>query len=275
MDQMGSQTEGETMQKRLAQACSMTVLTEPDPYIYGDGAITRALRTTFPWLFAKTGQPPEYDLLSVPGLKYLPKNKALLEQTMADIMTAIGLHNVEHLLVVTAGHSHTPIVQRLQDNATVRKAMRRIRGYEARPRINAPPLKSLVIGCMDYRLYERGRLDVAAASAFKAPLDGIGVMTVPGAAKDLREGERRGDLVVGLLEPLIKRGLGRVLLISHTDCGKYGGCAAFTDDRDERERLRHDLETASAFLCSKTGVKVDIGIAAVSGHRLERVDALT
>jgi len=275
MEQLGCQTEGSTMQKRLAQACGITVLTEPDPYIYGDAAIAKALKTTFPWLLPRSGLIPEYDLLSIPGLKYVPKNKPLLKQTMEDIMTTIGLHGVEHLLIVTAGHTHTPIVQRLQDNPRVRKAIRRIRGYEARPRFTAPPLKTLVIGCMDYRLHERGRLDGLAAWAFKAPLDGLGVMTVPGAAKELCEAAERGALTASQLEPLVKRGLNRILLVSHTDCGKYGGRKAFADEREERDKLLFDLGAAVGFLGPKLDLRVDIGIAHISGDRLEKVEALT
>lgn len=269
-----TQESGETnvREKEVAHTCSMTVLTEPDPFIYRDGAIGAALSRTFPELAAKNnGDGLRYDLLSVPGLKYLPKNKDLEKQLVEDIFAALSLHKVEHLLVVTADHTHTPIVQRLKDHPGLRKALRTIRGYTAKARLAATPLRTLAVPCMDWRKHDSGGFLTQFSAAYGGS-DTLGVMTVPGVGKELQAGSSRGKLVVGLLGPLVRKGLSRIVLVAHTDCGKYGGSKSFPGSEEESARLSADMASAAAFIRSFHDVKVDCGIAYIKGRRVARIE---
>ena len=84
------------------ERCSLTVLTEPQPFIYRDEAIAAAISRTYPELIDKSDG--RYDLLSVPSLKYLPKNRELQDAVVSDLLTAIDQRKSDYLLVVTADH---------------------------------------------------------------------------------------------------------------------------------------------------------------------------
>ncbi len=254
-------------QTEIAHGCSMTVVADPDSFIHNGETIPGALARTYP-----DGSPPEtrrYDLLAVPGLKYLPKNRAAADLVVEDVLTAVGLHGAEDLLVVTADHCHTPVVRCLTEHPRLKKVMRNIRGFTASSARKPNPMRTLVLTCMDWRMHGPGGFAETMRRTFGLR-DGFAQMTVPGAAKELMDGGRmtlRGEVVAGQIAPLIRRGLSRVIVVSHTDCGKYGGSGAFAGWGDQLCRLARDLDAAAAFFGGLLGVpKYDGRIAVVQGH---------
>jgi hypothetical protein len=73
-------------------------------------------------------------------------------------------------------------------------------------------------------------------------------MTVPGGARDLRDGQTRAEFLISQLEQPVRLGLRRLLLISHSDCDKYGGSIAFPTAEEEIVRLREDLADAAGLI---------------------------
>ncbi len=260
-------------QTEIAHGCNMTVVADSDSFIHNGETIPEALARTYP-----DERPPDarrFDLLAVPGLKYLPKNRAAADLVIEDILTAVDLHGAEDLLVVTADHCHTPVVRCLTEHPKLKGVMRSVRGYTASSSRKANPARTLALTCMDWRLHGPGGFAPAVRQAFGLR-DGFMQMTVPGAAKELMSGGRmtpRGEVVAAQIAPLIKRGLSRVIVISHTDCGKYGGNDAFAGWQDQILRLTGDLGDAAGFFKALLGVpKIDSRIAVVEGHALAALE---
>lgn len=104
--------------------------------------------------------------------------------------------------------------------------------------------KALIIHCMDFRL----------GSATKAYLEqnnllnDCDVVSVAGAAKSLVSPAKESDREflmrqIGLSQKL--HGIGEVVLMNHTDCGAYGGRAAFASRDEERKKHSDDLRAAA------------------------------
>ncbi len=114
-----------------------------------------------------------------------------------------------------------------------------------------------VVWCFDNR-FEAG---------FRKFLKRIGVLNsdpikIAGGAKALASPEHESDRVF-LVEQIQKsirlHGAGRVVLMLHSDCGAYGGLAAFGGDASaERENHRAEMEKARAALAAAIpGVQVE------------------
>lgn len=101
---------------------------------------------------------------------------------------------------------------------------------------------AVLVTCMDWRLHPG--LDDRVREAVGGACD---LVVVPGGVKSLLPD---GDPAVRefLLDSIgISARLhatGRVVLANHTDCGAYGGQAAFGSDAQEVARHRADLESA-------------------------------
>ncbi len=76
--------------------------------------------------------------------------------------------------------------------------------------------------------------------------DQYDVVSLAGASKSLVEGDVHGAPVLLKQLELSKKlhDIQEVYLIHHTDCGAYGGKAAFASDHAEREK--HDADTLAA-----------------------------
>lgn len=272
--------QADVKQREIAHGCSMTVVTEPNPAIHMNGVIEAALDRTYPEADGRgpvsrhgagCGGERRYDLISVPGLKYAAKNDQTVELLAEDILTAVGLHGTENVLVVTADHSHSPLVQKLDDHPKLKRALKCVRGYTAKPRRDPAAEKTLAVACMDWRLHGAGGFVGRLAEAFRLTA-GFGLMTLPGAAKELGADMPRGAALARELERLADKGLRRVILVSHTDCGKYGGDAAFSGPPQQQERLRGDLAAARAFIMSRLpGLAVSLAIAVIADSRVEKI----
>lgn len=73
------------------------------------------------------------------------------------------------------------------------------------------------------------------------------MLTTAGVAKELGEATPRRDLITAELRSLkAKYGISELVLLSHQDCGKYGGSIAFAGPLAEAERYCSDMTAASA-----------------------------
>ena len=103
-----------------------------------------------------------------------------------------------------------------------------------------------LVRCMDFRLGPAIR-DYLNSNDLYGQID---IISVAGAAKDIaqiEEGDVEGQ--VGLSKKLHE--IGTVILMNHTDCGGYGGRAAFKSAEAEREVHLADMRTAKAKLLVK------------------------
>ena len=90
------------------------------------------------------------------------------------------------------------------------------------------------------------------------------LITVPGAAKAFLDGPR-DFLLAAIVTSVHLHGTKRVLLVNHTDCGAYGGSAAFPSEAAERERHLNDLGAARRLIeASVQGVAVETMLASLT-----------
>ncbi|MFZ6036290.1 MAG: carbonic anhydrase [Patescibacteria group bacterium] len=106
--------------------------------------------------------------------------------------------------------------------------------------------RALVIHCMDYRLTESihdflGSLDLR---------DQYDEVSLAGAAKGIADGDSEiTDVILKQIKTAHDlHGIQDVFLMHHTDCGAYGGRAAFTSANEERERHLADMHRAADVL---------------------------
>ena len=261
----------EKAQERNAHGCSVTVVTAADPLIHHRGVIQRELAEDF-------GDDARYDLLSFVDLPAAFEDGAI-GQTAADIKTAVSLHNAENVLVVSPDGDGSKYVKLLSEYfmAHHRELCHdefNILGSHHWSVGESRPYGTLVVSCMDYRLHgPRGTLSKHLARTL--PSD-YGLMTIPGVGKDIaRHDAVRIDLLKKQLMAAIRRGVDHVVLVAHTDCGKYGGSKSFGTYLDEFGALREDLRVMAA-MTRRRGetfgaletLRVDIAIASL------QIDAL-
>lgn len=109
---------------------------------------------------------------------------------------------------------------------------------------------TLLLRCMDFRLEP----DLSLWLKSEGLVGKIDVVSLAGAAKNLAEpaNETIRDFVfthVRLAQEL--HGVEEVILMSHTDCGAYGGAKAFGERADEQRRLVQDMQAALDLLTKR------------------------
>lgn len=253
-------TQARKRQHELAEGCDTTVITESAPFIYTAGGET--IRDASDQVFGT--RPTRYDLLSVPSLKHLAKDQASIDLLAHDLATAIGLHGVEKLLVASLTVPPRPLIQRLKEHPSVPPRIR-MKGFTLqRPRV-IPDVKTMALTCMDWRLHGPGGFGSSFASLYDAT--GVSVLATAGAAKELAHDGPRYDMIMSQLE-LVAGKIDRLVLVSHTDCGKYGGARAFANPEAEILALTADLEAAKARIAAALPkLKIKTAIAKTRGTR--------
>ncbi len=223
-------------QKEIAHGCDLTVITESMPYIHHGPLIGTAYGQVF------KGEIGRFDLLSVPSGKHLLKDPEWIDAVASDLLAALDLHKVEKALVATHSTQPRPLIQRLEERADLRGRVR-IKGFTLPYPRPYEETRTLVISCMDWRLHGRHGLVDQLTGTFS--LSRFGILATAGGGKDLGTECGRSRMVMAQLETL-SRSLTRVIICSHTDCGKYGGDKAFAGADDQQERLVADLEASRA-----------------------------
>lgn len=106
----------------------------------------------------------------------------------------------------------------------------------------------LVITCIDYRFAVANQEFINETLGFKDNYDHI---SIPGSIFNLVNPETR-DIIFSKFALSVKLHLiNRVVIISHKDCGAYGGSASFGSEIAEYETLCSDLRKAKALLIEK------------------------
>ena len=107
---------------------------------------------------------------------------------------------------------------------------------------------TLVITCIDYRFANANQEFINETLGLKDNYDHI---SIPGSIYNLVNPETR-ELLFSKFALSVKLHLiNRVVIISHKDCGGYGGSATFGSDIAESETLTTDLRNARALLIEK------------------------
>lgn len=244
-------------EKELAEGCDLTVITEASPVIHLNGMVSDAARRVFGI------EAQRYDLLSVPSIKHVLKQQEWIDVLATDVMTALALHKAEKLLVATMSVQPRILIQQLKEYLHGHGP--RIRGFTLqRPRLLGS-MTTLVIGCMDYRL--RGPTGFGPRLAERLGNDAFGILATAGAAKELGTDTPRTRMVLAQLE--LAKDLRRVVLCSHTDCGKYDARRTFKGDAGaEKATLIGDLNAARDNLRARfPRLRIDTMIASVRNDR--------
>lgn len=255
-------------EQQLADGCDTTVITEAAPFVFSaDGEMIRTASD-----YAFNARPPRFDLLSFPSLKHLMKEKEWIDLLAHDVATALGLHRAEKVLVAPLTIQPRPLIQRLRECEGIPEDLK-VKGFTLRrPRIQ-PDAKLMAVTCMDWRLHMPGGVGAQLATRYDVPAPSI--FATAGAAKELAHDSVRSRMAFAQLE-LVAGKIGRLVLLSHTDCGKYGGSKAFESPDAELRTLTADLDAARARIeAAFPKLKVLTAIARTKGHRCLGIDPLT
>lgn len=107
---------------------------------------------------------------------------------------------------------------------------------------------TLVISCIDYRFASENQEFINETLGLKDNYDHI---SIPGGISNLVNPETR-ELLFSKFALSVKLHLiNRVVVISHKDCGAYGGSVSFGSEIAENENLCADLRTARTLLIEK------------------------
>lgn len=100
---------------------------------------------------------------------------------------------------------------------------------------------ALVVGCMDFRLHDA--LHTWAADQYGS----YDLVHLAGGARTVIDDATQPTLLRQIELSITLHGATTVVLVSHMDCGAYGGSAAFDhDDQKERDTYAADLAKAAA-----------------------------
>ncbi|HJV32653.1 MAG TPA: hypothetical protein VJ694_01365 [Patescibacteria group bacterium] len=253
-------------QKEIAHGCEFTVLTESASFIHHGGPIRDALRLQY------DRENASYDLLSVPSLKHATKDQAFVDLLVGDITTALSLHRAEKILVASLTIQPRQLIRYLKDRDDLRGRVAFKAFSVNRPR-RLEEQQTLVVTCMDWRLHGANGIGMYVEKAFGVAQ--YGLFATAGAAKELVPGTARNDLFLSQLDLVASKGLKRVILLSHTDCGKYGGDVAFEGVERQREKLSADLDAAADAIATHwPKLRIERGIARTVRNRLAGIDRI-
>ena len=252
-----------TRQEQLAHGCRLIVIADSVFYLHRPRTIQRIAAEAF-----GLTEPPadiRYDLLAVPDLISQTERDAAIGLLAADVASAIGLHGTESLLGIGENGSPDRLVEAVAAHPTLQgRLLRTAACAVSRPALT-PWSRQAVIGCMDWRLHGRGDLSSRARFAFGHGRAATDTVTVPGVAKGLKTDGPRFETVMGWLEALHRRGLRRLYLVGHEDCGGYGGHQAFAGLDEENRILTDDLRlVAWRIWRHRPELQISLGIAELS-----------
>lgn len=249
-------------QERIAQACGTIVLADSLADIHLSGHVPA-------WVSCKTGS-SRYDLVSLPRLEAY--HERTVEILAEDIGTAVSLHRNEKLLVYAAVLDDA-FVDALKDRLSpLLEATLSMEAYEVgRGRdIGLEGSETLVISCMDWRLHgPEGGLIASLGEALGEDASRFDLLATAGGGKELTRSFPRWPLI---RDKIRESGAKRVIVLSHTDCGKYGGSTSFCSGPHELAALTGDLNGAiTSLIATETCLDVRCGIAQLDGDRVGRV----
>ena len=104
--------------------------------------------------------------------------------------------------------------------------------------------RTLLLRCIDFRLCPAIHIYLEG----KKLLGACDIVSVAGAAKNIASPVRESDREFVLRQIEISKKLHdikQVIIMNHTDCGAYGGHAAFASGKDEENRHVVDMKMAA------------------------------
>ncbi len=126
--------------------------------------------------------------------------------------------------------------------------------------------EAAVLHCIDFRLAQ-------ALEEYKKSQNIIGdcdVISVAGAVGNIVNPKQESDREFVLRQLGLSKKLHdikKIILINHTDCGAYGGAAAFPSKEEERAKHEADLHAAKELvLQSVSGAEVQLALAVVDSE---------
>jgi len=251
----------DTKQEKIAHDCKTTVLTR------ASSALRYPDRLAL-WVERMTGS-PDYDLLTLPKFDILGSTTASV--LTRDLSAAVTLHNGERLLSYTDTDLE-PLFKMMRE--CMSKEMRenvRMDAYSIPYRImpEIMPVDTVVIGCMDFRLHRNDAQIHTLSQALGEDASGFDLFSTAGGGKELHYGQGRFEVVNDQLQRAKYR---NVIILSHTDCGKYGGAAAFKNAAHQYASLAEDLAVACDLLRrNNQNLDVRAGIVHLEDDDVSRV----
>ncbi|MFH0890483.1 MAG: carbonic anhydrase [Candidatus Liptonbacteria bacterium] len=123
--------------------------------------------------------------------------------------------------------------------------------------------QALILHCMDFRLSGA----IKEYMAQNGLINNCDVVSLAGAAKNIVSplSESDADLTLRQID-ISKRlhNISEVILMNHTDCGAYGGRAAFASDEEEARQHLADMDLAAEKIVAKfPELKVRIVLAKI------------
>ena len=100
--------------------------------------------------------------------------------------------------------------------------------------------EAILVHCMDFRLRE-DIYDYLRQQGLTSVCDNV---SVAGGAGALVNKESQGFILKQIALSQKLHGIKKVILMNHTDCGAYGGKAAFKSEAEEKAKHQEDLNKA-------------------------------
>lgn len=133
---------------------------------------------------------------------------------------------------------------------------------------NSHHCDALVIHCIDFRFHEAIKNFLQNELGIKS----YDLLTIPGAAKHLTaigSAARRDGLLEDIGISLRLHEPKEIILINHSDCGAYGGRAAFVDEAAEEVTHRAALKGAATLLKNEfTSTSIKTYFASIRGDTI-------
>lgn len=121
---------------------------------------------------------------------------------------------------------------------------------------------TMILHCMDFRLGSAIRDELER----RGLLDDCDIVSLAGAGKAIVSGEPQSwrDTALDMVDLSKKlHGTGTLIIMHHTDCGAYGGHAAFDSIEAEREKHIADMKQAAEIVKSR---QPDLNVKLILAH---------
>lgn len=137
-----------------------------------------------------------------------------------------------------------------------------------RPLTELHDCEEVVIRCIDFRNISNGAMTGFARDNLNGNL--CDVISTAGPAKKLADRKKHKGIMDDLRIAVKIHHASHVFLLSHTDCGYYGGSSAFASPAKEQRVLSKDLRKARlTILKTFPQLKVSLFLAIYRGHKIE------
>ncbi|MBU1131322.1 hypothetical protein KJ840_04270 [Patescibacteria group bacterium] len=127
--------------------------------------------------------------------------------------------------------------------------------------------EAILITCIDFRFHQATIQYVSEELGLKD----FDLLTVPGVAKNLAEGNVSGKEIIRIIKEVSRplHQIKKIVVMNHWDCGGYGGSKSFASEKDEEEKYKSDLQKAKTILNKEfSELETIIGYSKVKNDQL-------